>query len=135
MSFAAVQGTVPGKAWLMLIANIFWTIAYDTEYAMVDREDDIKINIKTSAITFGHYDVTAIMLCYMLNIGLIFTVGWQSGLRSWFSGGIVLASCCAIYHYSLIRTREQSNCFSAFQHNNWLGGVIFAGVILDYGLR
>jgi len=132
MSFAAVQGTIPGKAWLMLIANIFWTIAYDTEYAMVDREDDIKINIKTSAITFGHYDVPAIMLCYVLNIGLMFIVGWKSGLRGWFSAGIVLAACCAVYHYYLIRTRERSSCFSAFQHNSWLGGTIFLGVVLDY---
>jgi 4-hydroxybenzoate polyprenyltransferase len=132
MAFAAVQNTVPEIGWILLVANIFWALAYDTEYAMVDREDDLKIGIRTSAITFGKYDVFAVMLCYFLSFLLIFLSGWQLALGSWFYGGIVLAACCATYHYFLIRGRDRTRCFDAFRHNNWLGAAIFSGVALDY---
>lgn len=135
MGFAAVQNSVPTAAWLLLLANIFWAIAYDTEYAMVDRDDDLKIGMKTSAITFGRFDVAAVMLCYAITLTLIFIVGWQYGLRLWFSFGILLAAVCALYHFSLIRTRSRVGCFAAFRHNNWLGAALFAGVALDYYLR
>lgn len=135
MGFAAVQETVPAAAWWLLIANIFWAVAYDTEYAMVDREDDLKIGMKTSAITFGRYDVAAVMFCYAATLLIIFIVGWQFGLRAWFIAGLLLAAACAIYHYTLIRDRERSGCFAAFRHNNWLGAAIFGGVALDYLLR
>jgi 4-hydroxybenzoate polyprenyltransferase len=135
MAFAAVQDTVPAAAWLLLLANIFWAIAYDTEYAMVDRDDDLKIGIKTSAITFGRFDVMAVMLCYALTFALILVVGWQYGLRAWFVAGIVVAAACAIYHYVLIRDRDRMRCFAAFRHNNWLGAAIFAGIAVDYALR
>ena len=135
MAFAAVQDTVPPAAWLLLLANIFWAIAYDTEYAMVDRDDDLKIGIKTSAITFGRFDIAAIMLCYALAFGIIFLVGWELGLRAWFVAGLGIAVLCALYHYTLIRDRERTGCFAAFRHNNWLGAAIFAGVALDYALR
>jgi 4-hydroxybenzoate polyprenyltransferase len=135
MAFAAVQNTVPAAAWWLLLANVFWSVAYDTAYAMVDREDDLKIGMKTSAITFGRFDVAAIMICYALTLGLIFIVGWQFGLRWWFATGMLLAVGCALYHYTLIRTRERAACFAAFRHNNWLGGAIFGGVALDYLLR
>ncbi len=135
MGFAAVQGTVPAAAWWLLLANVFWSLAYDTEYAMVDREDDLKIGMKTSAITFGRFDVAAIMICYVLTLGLIFIVGWQFGLRTWFVLGLLTAAGLAIYHYTLIRTRERAGCFAAFRHNNWLGAAIFGGVALDYLLR
>ena len=135
MAFAAVQGVVPAAAWLLLLANIFWAVAYDTEYAMVDRDDDLKIGIKTSAITFGRFDVPAVMLCYTLAFALIFVVGWQYGLRLWFAAGLLAASACAIYHYTLIRDRDRMRCFAAFRHNNWLGAAIFAGIALDYALR
>ncbi|HTH45443.1 MAG TPA: 4-hydroxybenzoate octaprenyltransferase [Oxalicibacterium sp.] len=132
MAFAAVQNQVPAAAWWLLLANVFWSVAYDTEYAMVDREDDLKIGIKTSAITFGRYDVAAIMICYALSLVLVFIVGWQFGLRIWFALGLLLAAACAIYHYGLIRTRERAGCFAAFRHNNWLGAAVFAGIALDY---
>jgi len=132
MGFAAVQNTVPAAAWWLLLANVFWAVAYDTAYAMVDREDDLKIDMRTSAITFGRYDVAAIMLCYAVSLSLIFIVGWQYGLRTWFAIGMLIAAGCAIYHYTLIRTRERAGCFAAFRHNNWLGAAIFAGVALDY---
>lgn len=135
MGFAAVQNSVPAEAWWLLAANIFWAIAYDTEYAMVDRDDDLKIGMKTSAITFGRFDVAAVMLCYALSFAIILVVGWQFGLHFWFVAGLLVASACAVYHYFLIRTRERAGCFKAFRHNNWLGGAIFAGVFLDYLLR
>ncbi len=135
MGCAAVQATVSPSAWLLLAANVFWAIAYDTEYAMVDRDDDLKIGIQTSAITFGRYDVLAVMLCYLFSLGLIFVVGWQSGLRGWFGAGMLLALGCALYHYRLIRSRERAGCFAAFRHNNWLGAAIFGGIVLDYALR
>ena len=135
MAFAAIQNTVPPAAWLLLLANVFWAVAYDTEYAMVDRDDDLKIGIRTSAITFGRFDVAAVMLCYALALALVFAVGWQYGLRTWFALGMLIAGGCALYHYRLIRGRERMQCFAAFRHNNWLGAAIFGGIALDYALR
>lgn len=135
MGFAAVQNQVPAAAWTLLLANIFWAVAYDTEYAMVDRDDDLKIGIRTSAITFGNYDVLAVMLCYAASFALILLVGWQMGLRSWFIAGMAVAGACAAYHYTLIRERDRMRCFAAFRHNNWLGAAIFAGIAIDYALK
>jgi 4-hydroxybenzoate polyprenyltransferase len=131
MAFAAVQGRVPAVAWLLLLANVFWTIAYDTEYAMVDRADDLKIGIRTAAITFGRQDVTIVMLCYAaclvvwaaLAVGLDFT--------PWFWLGWGAAWCTAVYHYRLIRTRDPAQCFKAFLHNNWFGACLFAGLCMQ----
>lgn len=135
MGFAATQGSVPPAAWLLLIGNIFWAVAYDTEYAMVDRDDDLKIGIKTSAITFGRFDVLAVMLCYAAALLILLAVGWHYGLRGWFIAGLLAAAGCAGYHYTLIRERDRMRCFAAFRHNNWLGAAIFAGVVLDYAVR
>ena len=134
MGFAAVTGEVPAVAWWLLVANVFWAVAYDTEYAMVDRDDDLKIGIRTSAITFGRFDVAAVMLCYGAALAIILVCGWHLGLRFWFVGGIVVAAVMALYHYTLIRGRERMACFAAFRHNNWLGAAVFAGVALDYAL-
>ena len=135
MAFAAVQNAVPMTAWILLLANIFWAIAYDTQYAMVDREDDLKIGIRTSAITFGNYDVIAIMLCYVISLSLIALVGAQLGLGLWFFAGLTLAGACAVYHFFLIRGRDRMRCFAALRHNNWLGAALFAGIALDYSFR
>lgn len=135
MAFAAVQNQVPALAWVLLVSNVFWAVAYDTEYAMVDRDDDLKIGIKTSAITFGRYDVAAVMLCYAVHLGLTLACGWQAGLRGWFVAGLLGAAAIAVYHYTLIRGRQRDACFYAFRHNNILGAVVFAGVALDYALR
>ncbi|NHZ42315.1 4-hydroxybenzoate octaprenyltransferase [Massilia aquatica] len=132
MGFAAVLGQVPAVAWWLLLANVFWAVAYDTEYAMVDRDDDLKIGIRTSAITFGRFDVAAVMLCYGAALAIILVCGWLEGLRAWFVGGIAVAAAMALYHYTLIRGRERMACFAAFRHNNWLGAALFAGVALDY---
>lgn len=135
MAFAAIQNHVPPVAWLLLISNVFWTLAYDTEYAMCDRDDDLKLGIRTSAITFGRYDVAIIMLCYALHLSILLLCGWQMGLRLWFVAGLAVAAGLACYHYTLIRNRERTACLYAFRHNNWLGGAVFAGVALDYALR
>jgi 4-hydroxybenzoate polyprenyltransferase len=132
MAFAAVTGTVPATGWLMLLANIFWAVAYDTEYAMVDRPDDLKIGIKTSAITFGRHDVLAVMLCYAAAFALLAVVGVLAGLGFAWYLGLLVACAIAGYHYTLIRARDRADCFKAFRHNNWVGGAIFAGLFLDF---
>lgn len=133
MSFAAVQNTVPLLAWLLLLANLFWVVAYDTIYAMVDREDDIKLGrIHTSAITFGRYDVLAVMLCYALFFALTVMAGFMAG-RGWvFFGGMALAALLATHVYTLIRSRDRAGCWRAFVRNNWVGAAVFAGLALDY---
>lgn len=135
MGFAAITDSVPVVAWLLLVGNVFWAVAYDTEYAMVDRDDDLKIGIKTSAITFGRYDVAIVMFCYAVFLLLWLACGWYLGLRYWFVAGLLVAAGCAVYHYTLIRARERMPCFAAFRHNNWLGAAVFAGVVLDFAFR
>lgn len=130
MAYAAVQNAVPYQAWLLLLANVFWALAYDTEYAMVDRDDDLKIGIRTSAITFGRFDVLAVMLCYAASLGLITWVGWQADMGLGFFIGILIATGIALYHWTLIRHRDRMQCFAAFRHNNWLGAAVFLGFVL-----
>jgi 4-hydroxybenzoate polyprenyltransferase len=132
MAFAAELNAVPQVAWLLLIANMFWSIAYDTEYAMVDREDDLKIGIKTSAITFGRFDVMAVMASYGASLLLLALAGHQLNMGKLFYLGLIVAAGIAVYHYSLIRDRQPAKCFKAFLHNNWLGAAVFAGIVLDY---
>lgn len=130
MAYAAVQATVPLEAWVLLIANVFWALAYDTEYAMVDRDDDLLIGIRTSAITFGRFDVIAVMLCYGIHLVLVALVGSRYQLGPLFYLGLVVAIGIAAYHYLLIRDRDRMRCFAAFRHNNWLGAAVFAGIAL-----
>lgn len=134
MAYAAQLHTVPAEAWWLLVANIFWAVAYDTEYAMVDRDDDLKIGIKTSAITFGRFDVAAVMLCYAVALGLIAWIGHDLAMGLCFYAGLAVAAGMAVYHYTLIRGRERMPCFKAFMHNNWLGAVIFVGIAADFAL-
>ena len=135
MAFAATLDTVPPVAWALLAANVFWAVAYDTEYAMVDRADDIRIGIRTSALTFGRYDVTAVMACYAVVLAILAAVGWHIGRGAAFYGGLIAAAGIMGYHYTLIRGREPRQCFKAFLHNNWVGAAIFAGLALDYRLH
>lgn len=130
MAFAAIRGEVPALAWGLLIANVFWTIAYDTEYAMVDKPDDLKIGIKTSAITFGDHDVLAVMLCYAVFIIIMAGVGVVEGLAWPYFIGLVIAIGIALYHYTLIKNRDRPRCFKAFLHNHWLGLTVFVGTVL-----
>jgi 4-hydroxybenzoate polyprenyltransferase len=135
MAFAAVQGQVPTGAWVLLLANVFWAIAYDTEYAMVDRDDDIRIGIRTSALTFGRFDVAAVMLCYAATLGILGWVGWELRYGAYYFAGLFAAAAIAGYHYTLIRERERMKCFKAFLHNNWLGAAVFAGLVAELNLR
>ena len=135
MSYAALQGTVPVEAWILLAANTFWAVAYDTQYAMVDREDDLKIGIKTSAITFGRHDLTAIAVCYCVTLALLGWVGLRLGMGMAFYSGLAVAAMIALYHLKLIRQREPRQCFRAFLHNTWFGAVVFGGIALDFLLR
>ena len=135
MAFAAVRGEVPLAAWAMLGANLFWVIAYDTEYALVDIDDDLKIGIKTSAITFGRYAVEIIMLCYAIFLAAMLALGQYFGLGLAYWIGLAVAAGIAVYHYALIRKRDRMRCFRAFNHNHWLGAAIFAGVVADYALN
>jgi len=130
MAYAAVQGVVPLEAWVLLIANVFWALAYDTEYAMVDRDDDLLIGIRTSAITFGRFDVLAVMLCYGIHLLLVAMVGASYHLGVLFYLGLAIAAAIAAYHYLLIRERDRLRCFAAFRHNNWLGAAVFIGIVL-----
>ena len=132
MAFAAVQGTVPNVAWWMLLANVCWSLAYDTEYAMVDREDDLKIGIRSSAITFGRCDVWAVMFFYAATLGLMAYVGVLLGLGQSYYLGLMGAVLVVAYHYTLIKERHPERCFKAFLHNNWVGALVFTGVFLNY---
>jgi 4-hydroxybenzoate polyprenyltransferase len=134
MAFAAIQGLVPVEAWLMLLANICWSLAYDTEYAMVDRKDDVKIGIRSSAITFGRFDVVFIMFFYLTMLALMACVGHCLSLAWPYYVGLAAALGVVLYHYQLIKNREESKCFKAFLHNNWIGALIFAGILMNYYL-
>jgi len=135
MAFAAATGEVGVLGWTMLVANIFWALAYDTEYAMVDREDDLKIGIRTAAITFGRFDVAAVMFCYAATLGILAAVGWQLHYGVLYFAGLVAAAAVAGYHYTLIRHRGREGCFAAFRHNNWFGAAIFVGIAAELNLR
>jgi 4-hydroxybenzoate polyprenyltransferase len=135
MTYAALWGEIPLEAWLLLAANVFWAVAYDTEYAMVDRVDDLKIGIKTSAITFGRYDLAAIAVCYVATLAILAWVGWQRQMGWAFYGGLLIAATIAAYHLKLIRHRDPRLCFHAFLHNSWLGAAVFGGIVLNYLLR
>ena len=131
MAFAAVEASVPPVGWVLLAANVCWALAYDTEYAMVDRDDDLRIGIRTAAITFGAYDVVAVMVCYAATLALLGVAGTMAQLGWAWNAGLLVAAGIAAYHYRLIRTRSRAGCFKAFLHNNWFGAAIFAGLVID----
>lgn len=135
MSFAALQNTVPFEAWLMLMANVAWAIAYDTEYAMVDRPDDVRLGLKTSAITFGSWDIAMIALCYGITVVLLGVVGSMLGYGPSYYLGLAVAAAIALVHLWWIRNREPRACFRAFLHNTWFGAAVFAGMLVDSWVR
>ena len=135
MAFAAVQSRVPPVAWVLLLGNLFWVIAYDTEYAMVDRDDDLAIGINTSAITLGRFDVAAVMVSYAVYLS-VWALALAGRLSSWpFYAGLVAAAGQAAWHGRLIRNRTRVGCFKAFRLNHWLGLAVFAGIAAAYGMR
>ena len=129
MGFAALRGEVPPVGWVMLAANIAWTVAYDTEYAMVDRDDDLRIGIRTAAILFGRFDVVAVMACHAVFILLMAVVGWMARLDAAYFVGLGVAAVLCAWQLRLIRDRSRVGCFRAFLHNNWVGAAVFAGVL------
>ena len=134
MAYAAVLDFIPLEAWILFVGNIFWAIAYDTAYAMVDREDDLRLGLRTSAITFGKYDVAAIGLCYGVLFITQLWVAQLADLSNYFLVGWLMALACAIYHMQLVSTRKREECFLAFRHNNWLGGFLFLGIVLGLSI-
>lgn len=132
MAFAAQTGHVSWLAFWLLLANLFWTVAYDTEYAMVDRDDDIRIGIRTSALTFGRFDVLAIMLCHLLFLGNMAAIGWVTHRGIAYYAALIIAAVLVAVQYRQIRGRDRQQCFQAFLDNNWVGAVIFGGLLLDY---
>jgi 4-hydroxybenzoate polyprenyltransferase len=135
MAYAAVQSTVPWQAWALLVANLFWVLAYDTEYAMVDRDDDLKIGMKTSAITLGTYDVAAVTAFYLIHLLLWALLLWPEVGGWWLGVALGLALAQVAWHFSMIRDRTREGCFRAFRLNHWLGFTLFAGVALTYAQR
>lgn len=134
-SLSALQSSVPWLAWVLLLGNLFWVLAYDTEYAMVDRDDDLAIGMKTSAITLGRLDVAVILLCY-----LAYIVIWDVALTPFvetkaFYLAVTLAFGQVAWHYTLIRSRSREGCFTAFRQNHWLGFTLFAGIAASYAMK
>ena len=135
MAFAAARGDVPVLAWALLLGNLFWVLAYDTEYAMVDREDDLKVGIRTSAITFGRADVPAVMASYAAYLAIWAVAGIALRLSWPYWLGLAAAAAQAGYHYTLIRSRDAARCFRAFRLNHYVGLAVFAGVVGAYAIR
>ncbi len=138
MAYAAVTDALPPVCWLLLVANIFWALAYDTEYAMVDRDDDLRIGIRTAAIALGRFDVAGVMSFYAAMLASLAAAGVLLGMGVAYYAGLGVAAILMGYHWSLIRNRSRERCFKAFMHNNWVGAVIFCGILLSYptpGLR
>jgi len=135
MAYAAILNDIPLEAWVLFVGNIFWAIAYDTSYAMVDREDDLRLGLRTSAITFGQYDVMAIAISYAILFISQIWVAQLANLNNYYLLGWFTALACAIYHLKLISTRKPEECFAAFRHNNWLGGFLFLGIVLGLSLN
>ncbi len=134
MAFAAQTGAIPNVAWVLFGANVFWSVAYDTQYAMVDRDDDLKVGVKSTAILFGDWDRFFVGLSHLLTIVLLAWVGRMAGLGVMYYAGLVLASAIAGYQQGLIRRRVGPACFRAFLNNNYFGAAVFAGLLLDYGV-
>ncbi|HQR68991.1 MAG TPA: 4-hydroxybenzoate octaprenyltransferase [Burkholderiaceae bacterium] len=132
MAFAAALGEVPRLGWLFFVANMLWVVAYDTEYAMVDRDDDVKLGIRSSAIFFGRWDVAAVMACYGGFFSLMLLVGHGIHATWPYYAGWAFGVLCSVYHHLLIRTRTRDGCFAAFRHNNWVGLALFAGTAIHY---
>jgi 4-hydroxybenzoate polyprenyltransferase len=135
MAFASAGNGVTGLGWWMFVINLFWVMAYDTEYAMVDRDDDIKLGLKTSAIAFGKSDVAIVMLCYAIYLAGMTWIGSQRRLGPIYHAGLVVAGLLALWHFWLIRKRDPARCFRAFLGNHWLGLAVFAGIVIDYAVR
>ena len=135
MTFAALRGEVPPIAWVLYVANIFWATAYDTWYAMVDRDDDLRMGAKSTAILFGDLDLVALGVLYALMFAALALVGQRAGLGVYYWSGLGVAALLVIYEFVIARHRDRDACFRAFLHNQWVGAAMFAGIALDYAMR
>ena len=135
MAFAAQTGALPPIVWMLMLANLFWVIAYDTAYAIVDKPDDLKIGIKTSAITLGQYDVTGVMVCHALFVARMVYIEQLQSMGMVYYAGLLVATGLMGYQYTLIRNRDRALCFKAFLHNNYVGMAVFTGIALDFLIR
>jgi 4-hydroxybenzoate polyprenyltransferase len=134
MAFAAQTDSLPSITWILMLANLFWVIAYDTAYAMVDKPDDLKIGIKTSAITFGRFDVLGVMICHACFITIMLIIGQLQQMNLPYYVGLTIATGLITYQYTLIRNHDRTLCFKAFLHNNWVGMMVFLGIALDFSI-
>lgn len=132
MAFTAITGSIPVYAWVLFGATLIWALIYDTQYAMVDRNDDLQIGIKSTAILFGDWDRLVVGLLQLVMLVILAWIGWVSGRGHWYAAGLVLAACLAAYQQWLIRDREPGACFEAFLNNNYFGMAVFLGLVLDY---
>lgn len=135
MAFTAETGSLPATAWLLFIANLLWTVGYDTYYAMTDREDDLKIGVKSTAILFGDADRLIILSLQGLALGCLLLAGGRFELGGWFHLGLLAAAACFVWEFWYTRNRDPQRCFKAFLHNHWAGLAIFVGIVADYALR
>ena len=135
MAFAAIQGEVPPVAWVLYVANIFWATAYDTWYAMVDRDDDIRMGSKSTAILFGDLDLVAQGVLYASFVAALVLVGQRAGLGTYYWAGVAVAAVLVVWEFWIARGREPAPLFRAFLHNHWVGAAVFAGIAADYALR
>jgi 4-hydroxybenzoate polyprenyltransferase len=135
MAYAAIQGRLPWECWALLAANVFYAFAYDTEYAMVDREDDRKLGIRTSAITLGNWDVAAVIGCYCMALAILAGVAFALRFPWPVYTGLAVAAAMIVHHWRLIRGRRREDCFRAFRHSHWIGAAVFGGIVLPMVLR
>jgi 4-hydroxybenzoate polyprenyltransferase len=133
MAYAAIQERLPLECWVLFAANLFYSFAYDTEYAMVDRDDDARIGIRTSALTLGRWDVPAVMASYGTMLAILIVLGLMASLAWPYYAALAIAAAMMLYHWRLIRDRSREGAFKAFMHNNWVGAAVFAG--LYFGIR
>ena len=133
MAFAAQTGTLPAALWLLFLGNLWWIVAYDTEYAMVDRDDDLIAGVKSTAILFGRHDRTAIAALQLVCLLMLYLAGRAFSLGHYHDLALVVVAGLFAYHQYLIRHRDREACFKAFLHNNWVGMVVFFGIVLHYG--
>lgn len=132
MAYAAIEGRLPAACWILFAANLFYVFAYDTEYAMVDRDDDARLGLRTSALTLGHWDVSAVIASYALMLAILTALGFMLALAWPYYLGLAAAAAMLVHHWRLIRNRTREGCFKAFRHSHWIGAVIFAGIVLSF---
>jgi 4-hydroxybenzoate polyprenyltransferase len=135
MAYAAIQNRLPLECWLLLAANVFYSFAYDTEYAMVDRDDDARLGVRSSALTLGRWDVAAVVASYGAMAAILLALGPLLSLAGWYYAGVAVAAGLAAWHWWLIRDRSREGCWRAFMHSNWTGAAVFAGIVLSFPLR